>query len=95
MINISIEPTSFCNAECYYCINSIDQLSHSQRKKYLPLEVHNKLIRELDIFINDFHCAPTFDKSIYLRYCGLGEPTLHFDFIKMFKEAAMCSNVKM
>lgn len=86
MINITIEPTDTCNGKCFYCIVGSGQPPHPQRGGLLPLGIHNKLFRDLYIFIKEFSCAPTSDKNIYLRYCGVGEPTLHPDFMVMFNK---------
>lgn len=85
MINIHIEPSDLCNNKCYYCVVSKGELPHLQRGGFLPLDIHNKFFEDLNVFINDFSCAPTVDKSIYLRYVGVGEPALHPDFISMRK----------
>jgi radical SAM protein with 4Fe4S-binding SPASM domain len=84
VVTINIEPTDFCNAKCYYCIIGTERQPHPHPRGFMSMEIHNKLFQDLDTFMNDFSCAPTFDKSVYLRYCGVGEPTLHPDFIAMF-----------
>lgn len=94
MININIEPTDFCNARCSYCINSTGQPVHRQYGGFLSLDIHNKIFRDLDDFMNDFSCAPTLDRGIYLRYCGAGEPTMHPDLIAMLKQGFNFPRVK-
>lgn len=86
MINISLEPTGFCNAKCYYCINGQERVPYFKHGDFLSLDIHRKLFQDLDSFMDDFACSPTLDKNIYLRYCGVGEPTLHPDFIAMFEQ---------
>jgi len=94
MINISIEPTDYCNASCYYCIVGIKNQPHLKRGGYLPLEVHDQFLDNLKLFLNDPVCAPVQDKGVYLRYCGIGEPTLHKDFLKMFRKGLSSPEVK-
>lgn len=60
----------------------------------MPEKIHNYFINDLDIFLGDFLCAPTNDKTIYLRYCGIGEPTLHPNFIEIVKKGLNHSKVK-
>lgn len=86
MINIHIEPTNRCNAKCYYCINGASAGSGVRKQGFLPLDVHHRLFCDLAHFMEDFSCAPTSDKKIYLRYCGVGEPLLHPDIVAMFEE---------
>jgi radical SAM protein with 4Fe4S-binding SPASM domain len=94
MINLNIEPANFCNARCYYCCLGDHSFSHGEQACFLPLEIHAKLFKELDIFMNDVRCAPVLDKSIYLRYCGVGEPTLHPNFFDMAEVALSFPAVK-
>lgn len=86
MINIHIEPTNRCNAKCYYCINGASEGSSVRKQGFLPLGVHHRVFSDLAYFMDDFSCAPTSDKKIYLRYCGVGEPLLHPDILFMLEE---------
>lgn len=86
MINIHIEPTSRCNAKCYYCINGVGSGNSARKQGFLPLDFHHRIFRDLAYFMDDFSCAPTLDKKIYLRYCGVGEPLLHPDILLMLEE---------
>lgn len=93
MLNVNIEPTGYCNSKCYYCGNNQDHLFRLRYKKFLPVELHKKLFSGLKQLINNFYSAPNSDKKVYLRYCGVGEPTLHGNFLDMFEEGLRFPNV--
>lgn len=96
MIMLNIEPTDFCNAKCFYCVQGKRSIPpHSHRGGLLPLELHGKIFEGLNDFLEDPLCMPAQDNDIYLRYCGVGEPTLHPRFFSMYQQALSFPKVKI
>jgi wyosine [tRNA(Phe)-imidazoG37] synthetase (radical SAM superfamily) len=94
MLNLNIEPVNFCNAQCHYCILGKKSFSHGIKRTFLPLNMHNDLFKGLDTFMKDIHCSPYADKSVYVRYAGIGEPVLNPDLIAMIKVSLSNAKVK-
>lgn len=94
MLNLTIEPANFCTAQCCYCILGKKSLSHGTKRTLLSLNIHNELFKGLDTFMKDDRCSPYVDKSIYLRYAGVGEPLLNPDFIEMIRVSLFNLKVK-
>lgn len=95
MVMLNIEPTDYCNAKCLYCANGTQPMPHHYRGGFLPLDAHDKIFQVLEEFLNDFICMPAVDNNVYLRYCGVGEPLLHPQFINMIKKGISSSKVKI
>lgn len=94
MILLNIEPTDFCNARCFYCIQGQRAAPHVTRTGFFSMEMHHKILVELEDFLRDPLCAPAGDNAVYLRYGGVGEPTLHPRFIDMYQRALSIKKLK-
>ncbi|MBN1586925.1 MAG: SPASM domain-containing protein [Candidatus Omnitrophica bacterium] len=86
-ITFSVELTDLCNARCNYCIIGTGQAPHGTRLGYLSLEDFHRLFERFDEFLADAACTPAEHPEVYLRLCGIGEPTLHRDFLEFFEIA--------
>ena len=89
-----MEPTDFCNARCFYCIQSLRDAPHASRAGFLTMEMHQKILDGLEDFIKDPLCAPANDNAVYLRYGGIGEPTLNPRFFDMYQQALKISKLR-
>jgi len=70
-IVLQIFPVYACNFRCTYCVLSLPlkkRVNPIANQKFLDLSVFKKCI-------DDLHDFP--DKVKVIRFCGLGEPTLH------------------
>jgi len=94
MLNLNIEPANFCNAQCCYCTLGKKSFSHGAERTLLSLNMHNEFFKGLDTFMEDACCSPYIDKSVYVRYVGVGEPLLNPDLIEMIKVSLFNSKVK-
>jgi radical SAM protein with 4Fe4S-binding SPASM domain len=86
MIMLNIEPTNLCNARCYYCIKG-QSAEHAGRSDFLSVETHQMILAGLSEFLDDPLAAASVDRQVYLRYCGVGEPTLNAGFAAMLSQA--------
>lgn len=68
-VQINIEPSSFCNASCIGCPNSVLK----RKKCNLPVELVEKIVNEID------------DKDQRIVFSGIGEPLLNRELSEMLK----------
>ena len=69
--NINIEPTSYCNLQCNYCVHSLSHKKLNERKfelGFMKWDDFEKIVNQLTLFPN---------KVKKITFSGLGEPLLH------------------
>lgn len=65
--SINLELTGYCNYRCNFCMNPQDDF---RKKGHMDDTLVSKIIKELD-------------NSVKIHVCGVGEPSLHPDFIQI------------
>lgn len=86
----SIELSDVCNARCNYCtigINDGRPPHYSQRMGFLNIGDFRRTFDQLPAYLHDPVSAPYTDLRVAVRLCGIGEPTLHRDFLEFFSIA--------
>ncbi|MBI3293002.1 MAG: SPASM domain-containing protein [Elusimicrobia bacterium] len=83
---LSVELTDVCNARCNYCVIGTGRPPHGDvQLGFLSVEDFRKLADGLDGFLHDPFSTPSSNLDLVLRYCGIGEPTLHKDFLEFLR----------
>ena len=72
---LHIELCSSCNLKCIHCFRT--QNDYPSKNHYISLELFKKIIDEVDVI----------NGKTSLQLQGLGEPTLHPDFLACLKYA--------
>ena len=86
LVTLSIELTDLCNARCNYCIIGTGRPPHyGTRLGFLSLDDFRRLLDNFETFLRDPACTPSENLDVVLRYCGIGEPTLHQQFLEFFR----------
>lgn len=78
---LQIFPVYACNFRCHYCVLSLPRQQRTNtiaNKKFLDFHLYKKCIDDLQDFP---------EKLKVVRFCGVGEPTLHGDLAKMIAYA--------
>ena len=82
MLDINLELTSHCNAQCVFCVVP-RRVPHGLNKRgYINKNLYYKIIRELPRCVNDPYIHPRNDGQLCLRFTGFGEPLLHPNFLE-------------
>lgn len=66
---LNLEFTNFCNYKCTFCLNPTDKF---RKKGNISNQLIDKIINEVS-------------EDILIYICGIGEPSLHPDFINIIK----------
>lgn len=78
-LGVDISPSTFCNMKCIFCMHSSDNPCYEGLKnKFLDLEVFKKAVDDMKNFPQ---------KIKILHFCGLGEPLMNKNIVKMIKYA--------
>lgn len=78
--SIIIEPTTFCNLKCKFCLHSFtrdDMVNSGHVFQKMSGEIFQKVVDQIKMF-------PQSIKSI--NFAGVGEPLLHEDLTKMIRQ---------